>query len=156
MGVPTKMDLSLRENDRGPVCEADSAAKMGVQTSIEWAVGYHVLARILEYSLGKCMHFLKVGLMEAGIVGLPNVGKSTLFNALTAAGIPSENYPFCTIEPNVGVISVPDDRLQRINKLIPAQKSCRPSSGWSISLAWFAEHRKGRVRQQVSFAHSRG
>ena len=60
--------------------------------------------------------------MEAGIVGLPNVGKSTLFNALTAAGIPSENYPFCTIEPNVGVVSVPDARLALINSYIETQK----------------------------------
>ena len=60
--------------------------------------------------------------MEAGIVGLPNVGKSTLFNALTAAGIASENYPFCTIEPNVGAIAVPDERLTRINRHIKTEK----------------------------------
>ncbi len=60
--------------------------------------------------------------MEAGIVGLPNVGKSTLFNALTAAGIEAANYPFCTIEPNIGVVSVPDDRLERIQKHVKTQK----------------------------------
>ncbi|MFP4143578.1 MAG: redox-regulated ATPase YchF [Phycisphaeraceae bacterium] len=60
--------------------------------------------------------------MEAGIVGLPNVGKSTLFNALTAAGIASENYPFCTIEPNVGIVEVPDPRLAAINRHIETEK----------------------------------
>jgi len=52
--------------------------------------------------------------LQCGIVGLPNVGKSTLFNALTKAGIAAENYPFCTIEPNIGVVEVPDPRLQAI------------------------------------------
>ena len=51
--------------------------------------------------------------LKCGIVGLPNVGKSTLFNALTKAGIAAENYPFCTIEPNVGIVPVPDPRLDR-------------------------------------------
>lgn len=60
--------------------------------------------------------------MECGIVGLPNVGKSTLFNALTAAGIEAQNYPFCTIEPNIGIVSVPDPRLDQINGHIPTQK----------------------------------
>ncbi len=60
--------------------------------------------------------------MEAGIVGLPNVGKSTLFNALTNAGIASENYPFCTIEPNVGIVPVPDPRLSAINAKITTEK----------------------------------
>lgn len=63
--------------------------------------------------------------LKAGIVGLPNVGKSTLFNAITQAGAESANYPFCTIDPNVGVVEVPDDRLQKLadivvpNRIVP-------------------------------------
>ena len=60
--------------------------------------------------------------LKCGIVGLPNVGKSTLFNALTKAGIAAENYPFCTIEPNVGIVEVPDARLQNLAKLINPEK----------------------------------
>ncbi|MDH3329377.1 MAG: redox-regulated ATPase YchF [Desulfobulbaceae bacterium] len=55
---------------------------------------------------------------RCGIVGLPNVGKSTIFNALTAAAIDAENYPFCTIEPNVGIVPVPDERLDRLAELV--------------------------------------
>ncbi len=60
--------------------------------------------------------------IKCGIVGLPNVGKSTLFNALTKAGIPAANFPFCTIDPNVGVVPVPDPRLQALADIVKPQK----------------------------------
>ncbi|MCI5730878.1 MAG: 50S ribosome-binding GTPase, partial [Eubacterium sp.] len=60
--------------------------------------------------------------MQLGIVGLPNVGKSTLFNSLTKAGAESANYPFCTIDPNVGVVPVPDERLDVLSKMHESKK----------------------------------
>ncbi|WP_036172312.1 redox-regulated ATPase YchF [Massilia sp. 9096] len=60
--------------------------------------------------------------LKCGIVGLPNVGKSTLFNALTKAGIPAENYPFCTIEPNVGVVEVPDPRIDQLAEIVKPER----------------------------------
>ena len=61
--------------------------------------------------------------MKLGIVGLPNVGKSTLFNSLTKAGAESANYPFCTIDPNVGIVAVPDERLKLLRGFLSFQKS---------------------------------
>jgi GTP-binding protein YchF len=60
--------------------------------------------------------------LQCGIVGLPNVGKSTLFNALTKSGIAAENYPFCTIEPNVGIVEVPDSRLDALSAIVKPQR----------------------------------
>jgi len=59
---------------------------------------------------------------KCGIVGLPNVGKSTIFNAITSAGAESANYPFCTIEPNVGVVPVPDPRLDILAEIVEPQR----------------------------------
>jgi GTP-binding protein YchF len=61
--------------------------------------------------------------VKCGIVGLPNVGKSTLFNALTEAGIAAENFPFCTIEPNSGIVSIPDERLDSLTEIVKPQKT---------------------------------
>ena len=60
--------------------------------------------------------------MKLGIVGLPNVGKSTLFNSLTKAGAESANYPFCTIDPNVGIVAVPDERIKKLGELYHTKK----------------------------------
>lgn len=64
--------------------------------------------------------------LKAGIVGLPNVGKSTLFNAITQAGAESANYPFCTIDPNVGIVEVPDERLDKLTELVEPKKRFLP------------------------------
>jgi GTP-binding protein YchF len=60
--------------------------------------------------------------LQCGIVGLPNVGKSTLFNALTKAGIAAENYPFCTIEPNTGIVELPDPRLAQLAQIVSPER----------------------------------
>ena len=82
--------------------------------------------------------------LRCGIVGLPNVGKSTIFNALTTSAVPAENYPFCTIEPYMGIVPLPDPRLKKLKKYLTQKKLHPRMLNSQILLDWFEVPIKGR------------
>src|SRR5581483_983647 len=92
---------------------------------------------------------------KCGIVGLPNVGKSTLFNALTAAAVPAENYPFCTIDPHVGIVEVPDPRLDRLSAIAQSAKTVRTTIQFVDIAGLVAGASKGEGLGNQFLAHIR-
>lgn len=83
--------------------------------------------------------------LTAGIVGLPNVGKSTLFNAITKAGALAANYPFATIDPNVGIVEVPDSRLLKLEEMVQPKRRFQQHSNLLILQVLLKVHQKVKV-----------
>src|SRR6187401_3055385 len=90
--------------------------------------------------------------IQCGIVGLPNVGKSTLFNALTKAQIAAENYPFCTIDPNVGIVPVPDPRLAALASIAKPEKIV-PATVEFVDIAGLVNKFLAHIREMDAIAH---
>src|ERR1700743_2024860 len=93
--------------------------------------------------------------LNCGIVGLPNVGKSTIFNALTSAEAQAANYPFCTIDPNIGVVSVPDKRLDRISAIVNPPRLVPPTMECVDIAGLVAEASKGEGLGNQFLGHIR-